>query len=397
MRISRLWLKLAAVSAVSALVGIAIAALLIRNATSRDFGSYLQHVRGMGQMMGGGFGSIMMGPFETEFLSAIRRSLWIAGVIAVAAAGGIAILFSRQITAPLRRLSVAAARVQQGDLSQRVASKSTDEVGILTSTFNGMVESLDQNQEARRKLMADLAHEMGTPLAVLQSNLEGMLDGVVEASPSNISSLHQESLLLSRLVRDLRTLSQAESGKLGLTTAPADLGALLSSIVNGTEAEARRRGIALSFKEEPGLPPVLMDKDRVSQIVENLLSNALRYTSAGGAVSVDLSRTEDKSTGRSLLVSVADTGQGISAEDLPYIFNRYYQGTRAAEKRAGGSGIGLAVVKELVEAHQWQGLGRQYPGQRKLVSFHAAGVRLERRRPFRFAGQVVSNKRGTST
>jgi two-component system sensor histidine kinase BaeS len=348
MRISRLWLKFATVSAVSAIVGIAIAALLIRNATSHDFGSYLQHARGMGQMMGGGFGSIMMGPFESEFLSSIGRSLWIAGIIAVAVAVGIAILFSRQITAPLSRLGVAAARVKQGDLSQRVVSRSTDEVGLLTNTFNGMVESLDQNQEARRKLMADLAHEMGTPLAVLQSNLEGMLDGVVEASNANISSLHQESLLLSRLVRDLRTLSQVESGRLGLTTAPASLGALVSPIVNATETEARRRGVTLTFSEEPGLPPALMDRDRVSQIVENLLSNALRYTSAGGAVTVALSREP----GPSLLVTVADTGQGISAEDLPYIFNRYYRGTRPAEKRAGGSGIGLAVVKELVEAHQ---------------------------------------------
>jgi two-component system sensor histidine kinase BaeS len=368
MRISRLWLKFAAVSAVSAVVGIGIAALLIRNATSRDFGSYLQHARGMGQMMGGGFGNIMMGPFETEFLSAIGRSLWIAGIIAVAVAAGIAILFSRQITAPLSRLGVAAARVKRGDLSQRVVSRSSDEVGVLTNTFNGMVESLDQNQEARRKLMADLAHEMGTPLAVLQSNLEGMLDGVVAASTSNISSLHQESLLLSRLVRDLRTLSQVESGRLGLTTAPDSLGALVSSIVNATEAEARRRGVTLTFIEEPGLPPALMDRDRVSQIVENLLSNALRYTSAGGAVTVALSRDKDKSPGRSLLVSVADTGQGISAEDLPYVFNRYYRGTQPAEKRAGGSGIGLAVVKELVEAHR----GRVWVDstQGKGSSFH---------------------------
>jgi signal transduction histidine kinase len=166
----------------------------------------------------------------------------------------------------------------------------------------------------------------------------------------------------------LRTLSQAESGRLGLAPAPSNLGALLSSIVNGTEAEARRRGVSLSFTEEQGLPPALMDRDRVSQIVENLLGNALRYTSAGGAVSVDLSRNEDKETGRSLLVSVADTGQGISADDLPYIFNRYYRGNQPAERRAGGSGIGLAVVKELVEAHK----GRVWVDstQGKGSSFH---------------------------
>jgi len=351
MRANRLWVKFAAVSALTALIGIIVAALLIRQASSSDFSTYLQRVRGMGQMMGGPFG-MMMGPSETQFLSSIGNSLWIAGVIAVAVAAAAAVLFSRQVTSPLRRLSAAASRVRHGDLSQRVASTSSDEVGTLTDTFNGMVESLNRNQEARRKLMADLAHEMGTPLAVLQSNLEGMLDGVVDTSPSTISSLHQESLLLSRLVNDLRTLSQAESGRLSLAVAPGNLAELVQSIVNATEAEATRKGVSLSANAEAGLPPAVMDRDRVSQVVVNLLSNALRYTSGGGSVKVTVSGSEDQSCLRSLTVSVADTGQGISKEDLPYIFNHYYRGSQPAEKRADGSGIGLAVVKELVEAHK---------------------------------------------
>jgi two-component system sensor histidine kinase BaeS len=351
MRANKLWLKFAAVSAITALIGVIIAALLIRQASSSDFGNYLQRVRGVGQMMGGA-GAIMMGPPETQFLHSIGNSLWIAGIMAVAVAAAVAVLFSRQITAPLRRLSAAASRVRQGDLSQRVTTTSSDEVGSLAKTFNGMVESLDKNQEARRRLMGDLAHEMGTPLAVLQSNLEGMLDGVVDTSPSTISSLHQESLLLSRLVSDLRTLSQAESGRLALAMAPGNLTELVRSIVNATEAEAARKGVSLSMNAEAGLPPAMMDKDRVSQVVVNLLSNALRYTSAGGSVKVTVSGSEDRSHLRSLGVSVADTGQGISSEDLPYIFNHYYRGTQPAEKRADGSGIGLAVVKELVEAHK---------------------------------------------
>ena len=351
MRINRLWLKFAAVSALTAIIGVIIAALLVRQAASSDFGHYLQRVRGMGQMMGG-LGGIMMGPSETEFLSAIGNSLWVAGIVAVAVAAIVAVLFSRQITAPLSRLSTAAARVKQGDLSHRVVSTSSDEVGNLTNDFNSMVDTLGQNQEARRKLMADLAHEMGTPLAVLQSNLEGMLDGVVDTSPATISSLHQESLLLSRLVSDLRTLSQAESGRLNLTVMPGDLAAVVSSIANATEPDAKRKGVSISVASEPGLPPAMMDKDRVSQVLVNLLSNALRYTSAGGRVRVSVFPTRARSGGESLTVSVADTGQGISPEDLPYIFNHYYRGTQPAEKRADGSGIGLAVVKELVEAHK---------------------------------------------
>jgi len=352
MRINKLWLKMAVVTAATAVVGVLVATLLIRNSTNADFGSYLEHIGRMNQMMGGNAGG-MMGAPETEFLNSVHNSLWIAGGIAVAIAAIIALVFSRQITAPLRRLSLAASRVARGDLSYRVTPGSTDEVGNLANTFNSMVDSLEKNQDMRRKLMGDLAHEMGTPLAVIQSNLEGILDGVVEPSSSNISSLHQEAMLLSRLVKDLRTLSQVEAGKLNLSPAPGDIGALVSSIVTATEPEARRKNVALSMDIPPGLPRAMMDRDRVSQVVVNLLSNALRYTSEGDSIKVAVATK--KGNGQSdqyLLVSVSDTGQGISEEELPHIFDRYYQGAQPKEKRSGGSGIGLTVVKELVEAHR---------------------------------------------
>jgi two-component system sensor histidine kinase BaeS len=352
MRINKLWLKMAVITAATAVVGVLVATLLINNSTNADFRGYLEHIGRMNQMMGGGAGQ-MMGAPETDFLNSVHNSLWIAGGIAVAIAAAIALVFSRQITAPLRRLSVAASRVARGDLSYRVTPGSTDEVGTLSNTFNSMVDSLEKNQDMRRKLMGDLAHEMGTPLAVIQSNLEGILDGVVEPSSSNISSLHQESLLLSRLVKDLRTLSQVEAGKLNLSPAPGDIGALVSSIVTATDSEARRKNVSLSLHIQPDLPRAMMDKDRVSQVVVNLLSNALRYTSEGDAIKVTV--TTQKGSGQPdqyLLVSVSDTGQGISEEEVPHIFDRYYQGAQPKEKRSGGSGIGLTVVKELVEAHK---------------------------------------------
>jgi len=366
MRINKLWLKMAAVSAATAVIGVLAAALLIRNATTSQFGSYLEHIgrmNGMGGMMGGGFGG-MMGAPETAFLSSVNTSLWLAGAIAVAIAAMVAIVFSRQITAPLRRLSAAVGRVARGDTSCRLPSASTDEVGALTTNFNCMVESLDRNQDARRKLMGDLAHEMGTPLSVIQSNLEGMLDGIVDASPDKISSLHQEAMLLSRLVKDLRTLAQAEAGRLNLAPAPSDLGKLVSSIVTATGPEAARKGVALSALIEPRLPPAMMDDDRVSQVVANLLSNALRYTPAGGKVEVSVTQDDG-----ALSVSVADTGQGIPEVDLPHIFDRYYRGPEPKEKRAGGSGIGLAVVKELVEAHGGRVWARSTPGQGSVFFF----------------------------
>ena len=339
-------------AAATAVIGIIVAAVLIHNAATTDFGQYLQQVAGMGRMMGGGAGN-MMGVNETAYLNSISKSLWTAGIIAVVLAVLTAIYFSRRITSPLRRLSAAAGKVAQGDLSCRVQSGSSDEVGVLSNTFNCMVDSLNENQTARRKLMGDLAHEMSTPLSVIQSNLEGMLDGVVDASPETISSLHHESLVLSRLVKDLRTLSQVEAGRLNLLPAPANLGELASSIVTASEPEAKRKRISLSLEIQPNLPEVLMDPDRISQVITNLLSNSLQYSSEGDAIRISV--TENKAgnpENRSLLVTVGDSGQGIAEEDLPHIFDRYYRGVQSKEKRAGGSGIGLTVVKELVEAHR---------------------------------------------
>ncbi len=374
MRINKLWLKMAVITAATAVVGVLVATLLIRNSTNADFGSYLEHIGRMNQMMGGNAGG-MMGAPETEFLNSVHSSLWIAGGIAVAIAASIALIFSRQITAPLRRLSVAASRVARGDMSCRVTPGSTDEVGTLTDTFNSMVDSLEKNQDMRRKLMGDLAHEMGTPLAVIQSNLEGILDGVVEPSSSNISSLHKEALLLSRLVKDLRTLSQVEAGKLNLSPAPGDLGALVSSIVTAADSEAKRKNVSLSLHIQPDLPKAMMDTDRVSQVVVNLLSNALRYTSEGDAIEVTVATK--KGNGRPnqyLLVSVADTGQGISEEELPHIFDRYYQGSQPKGKRSGGSGIGLTVVKELVEAHKGKVWVESAPGKGSTFFFTLPAV-----------------------
>jgi two-component system sensor histidine kinase BaeS len=369
MRINKLWLKMAVITAATAVVGVLVATLLINNSTNADFRGYLEHIGRMNQMMGGGAAQ-MMGAPETDFLNSVHNSLWIAGGIAVAIAALIALIFSRQITAPLRRLSFAASRVARGDLSSRVTPSSTDEVGSLTNTFNGMVESLEKNQDMRRKLMGDLAHEMGTPLAVIQSNLEGMLDGVVEPSSSNISSLHQESLLLARLVKDLRTLSQVEAGKLNLSPAPGDIGALVSSIVTATDSEARRKKVSLSLDLQPNLPRAMMDADRVSQVVVNLLSNALRYTSEGDAIKVTVATEKGSGTpNQYLLVSVSDTGQGISEEELPHIFDRYYQGSQPKEKRSGGSGIGLTVVKELVEAHKGKVWVESTPGKGSTFFF----------------------------
>ena len=368
MRINTLWLKLALAFAATALVGVLVAALMIQNSTSVEFGRYLEHIGGMGGMMGGGMGT-MMGAPETAFLTSVRNSLWIAGGLAIALATALAVILSRQITAPLRRLS-AAPVVSPGRPDMPLARQLERRGGRSHQHLQLHGRIADMNQESRRKLMADLAHEMSTPLAVMQSNLEGMLDGVVETSPANVASLHEEVLLLSRLVKDLRTLSQAEAGKLNLFPAAGDLVALVSSIVRATEPEARRKHVSLESRSEPDLPKAMMDPDRVSQVVANLLSNALRYTSDGDSIEATVGRYKGNgNAGPGLLVSVADTGQGISEQDVPHIFDRYYQGAQPREKRAGGSGIGLAVVKELVEAHKGKVWVNSAPGEGSTFFF----------------------------
>jgi len=359
--------KLTIAFAVTAVIGILLAAILIDRATAAAFNRYLQRAADAGNMMRGM--AAMMGLPERTFLHAMRGALMTAAIAAVGLSALVAVFLSQQITAPLRRLSTAASRVAHGDLSCRVPVDSNDEVGSLAGTFNGMVDSLERNQDARRNLMADLAHEMSSPLSVVQSNLEAMLDGVVEPSQSNISSLHEETLLLSRLVRDLRTLSQVESGRLALAPVPSDVSSVVKSVAQATEPEARRRNISLAIDVAPGLPQAVIDPDRMSQVIGNLLSNALRYTSEGGYVRIGVAPYHASGNGTSaVVVSVADTGQGIPEMDLPRIFDRYFRGSQAKDGRAG-SGIGLAVVKELVEAHKGKVWVESQPGKGSTFFF----------------------------
>lgn len=342
-------IKLMAAFAFAALVGIVLAAVLIERATTTQFQSYLQHSQGMGGMMGGGRGDsmrAMMGVPERGFLAAVHNSLWIAGASAVALSVVLGALLVRQIVAPLRRLNLAAQHIARGDLSLRVPASSRDEVGELAHSFNYMADSLARNQELRRNLMADIAHELRTPLTVIQSNIEGMMDGVVEPTKHNLSSLYEEATLLGRLITDLRTLSLMEAGQLELHPAATDLRQVVERTLSAIEVQAQQRGISLGMDVSSQLPQAMVDGDRIAQVMANLLGNALRYTPEGGTIIVKASRDVD---GR-LVVSVADTGSGIALSDLPHVFERFYRAKRGPAGAGTGSGIGLTIVKELVEA-----------------------------------------------
>lgn len=288
------------------------------------------------------------GTLASDFLSsvniAIISSAVIAGIIALIIGG---ILFF-QITAPLRQLRKAAAAISQGDLNQRVAIRSRDEIGDLGEAFNAMAQNLSDAETQRQHMIADVAHELRTPLAAIQGTLEGIQDGLLPLDNEQVTALHAETSLLTRLVGDLRLLSLAETGQLKLEfqeTAPTDL---FQQIVERAKIQALPKNIQLNVEIESELPILDIDSDRITQVMNNLISNAIRFTPEGGSISVNVSLP----TGQNFLrVAVTDTGAGIDAENLPHVFDRFYRADKSRTRSSGGSGLGLAIVKQLVEAH----------------------------------------------
>jgi signal transduction histidine kinase len=265
----------------------------------------------------------------------------------------------------VKRLTLAAQKVAAGDLEPRIEVKSQDEIGQLAVAFNQMAGALARDRELRRNLIADVTHELRTPLSVLQGNLEAMLDGVLPTNPEEIASLRDETALLARLVSDLSMLSLAEAGQLKLERIPTDLGALISRSIEPLRLQAESQGINLTAEISPGLPLTNVDSDRIEQVVRNLVGNALRYTPGGGSITV---RANPGASGF-IQVQVQDTGTGITKEDLPYVFDRFYRAEKSRNRSSGGSGIGLAIVKQLVEAHGGKVWAESAPGKGAVFSF----------------------------
>jgi signal transduction histidine kinase len=255
-------------------------------------------------------------------------------------------LLSRSLTSPLNRLAEVAHSIGTRKQYQQVAEKGTLEVRELARAFNGMTSALQESETLRRNMVADVAHELRTPLSVLQGNLSAILDGVYPMSREEISSLYHQTTVLNRLVNDLHELSQAEAAKLPLNKQPVVIGALLREQVNTFSAIAEAEGVTLTFEEAPNLPPLMVDPVRISQAVGNLVSNALAHTPKGGTVRASIERTNS-----TLQIRVEDTGEGIRPEHLPYIFDRFYRADPSRTRATGGAGLGLAITEALIEAH----------------------------------------------
>jgi len=297
----------------------------------------------------------------------------INGLMILAAVGaGIAVLLmgawqARRILAPVRALAAAARRIAVGDLSQRIPVASDDELGEMAAAFNTMAAQLEQQHELRRRAMADIAHELRTPLSVLRIDLESIEDGLTEPTPQVVARLQDEVALLNRLVEDLRMLSLVEAGELRMDTEPLDLGELVQSTLERVNGAAREKGVALSADLDQPLPPVAGDRQRLTQVLLNLLSNALRHTPSGGQVWVRAHQTGDE-----VRVSVLDDGEGIPPAELPHVFERFYRADRARSREAGGTGLGLTIARSLVQAHggrMWAESPPQAGGQGSVFTF----------------------------
>ena len=258
----------------------------------------------------------------------------------------------RLLALPLRDLIDAAQRVEAGDLTPRVRQRGPRELRALARAFNSMLDRLLRSERQRRQLLADVTHELRTPVAVLQGNLEGMLDGVYPADAEHLTPLLEETRMLARLIDDLRTLSLAESGVLVLHREPTDLGVLLGEVAAAFRAQAESAGVELRAEVPDDCPLVEIDPLRLREVLVNLVSNALRHTPRGGEVRISASLDSGR-----LRLSVADNGTGIAPEDLPHIFERFYKTADSS-----GSGLGLAIARNLVLAHGGEIAAESAPG-----------------------------------
>jgi two-component system OmpR family sensor kinase/two-component system sensor histidine kinase BaeS len=248
----------------------------------------------------------------------------------------------RRVISPIDDLLEASDSVAEGDYSVRVPERGSPEMFALVSSFNAMVRQLELQANQRNELMADLTHELRTPITVIQGNIEGIIDGVYERDDAHLKALLEETRQLSSLIEDLRTLGLAESGALQLHREATDLALLTSETLAAYRPQIEAAGITLTLTTADGIPHINVDPLRFREVLTNLIANALRYTPSGETIEVQI---ELDATDR-VRVVVGDTGSGIDPQDLPHIFERFYKSADS-----GGSGQGLAIAKKLVEAH----------------------------------------------
>lgn len=299
---------------------------------------YLAH-QGSGQ----GFVGTLRGT-----LGVVRRNRWqllVAGAASAVIALILARLLARGMTQPLRDMALAAERLARGDYSERVPITSRDELGRTAETFNRMATELENVERLRRDLVANVSHELKTPISALRAHLENLLDGVEEPNPATISVMLQQSERLGRLVEQLLDLSRLESGVVSMERTPVPLERVVARVISEVEV-GRETAAHVDNRIPQGFPRVLADEERIHQVLFNLVDNALRFTPPDGAVTVTAVRQEGQCE-----ISVEDTGSGISEAHQPFVFERFYRVDPSRSRSDGGTGIGLTIARSIVEGH----------------------------------------------
>ncbi len=282
---------------------------------------------------------------EQGFLQTTRRSLWLAGLAALAVAVLVSIFLVRQITRPLRRLDTATQRIAKGEFDERVGIRTSDEIGRLARSFDEMAESLERAERMKKQMIADVSHELRTPIAAVRSALEGLRDGLIEPTPETLASLHDKILLTTRLVRDLHQLTLADAGRLSIQKSPCRIGEIVDTIIETIGAQLEDSSVRLDRRIPTDLPAIVVDRQRIEQVFLNLLANAIRHTPEGGWISI--SAVEHPEGVQS---TICDSGPGLTEIDLMHVFDRFYRADDARTSE-GGAGLGLSIAKALVDAH----------------------------------------------
>jgi signal transduction histidine kinase len=346
---NRLWIRLMLAFFAVTVVGVLIVAVLTDWNVDTQFRHYMsqrQSLEPMGQGPRAGHEGMMaqMRASDEEFLNQLRRTLMIAALAAGGVGALLGFVISRTIAAPLGNLAKAAQDFAAHQWERRAPVQGTSEIAEVAVSFNAMADELQRAETLRRNLMADIAHELRTPLSVMQGSLRALLDGVYPLELNEIASIYDETRLLSRLVADLRELALAESGQLALNEQSVEIAPVLQSVADQFTAASETQQTQIALMNDSVLPCVKADPDRLTQVLNNLLTNALRHTSGGTVTIVGETLAE------CVKISVRDTGEGIAPEDLTHVFDRFYRADNSRSRTTGGIGLGLAIAKAWVEA-----------------------------------------------
>lgn len=321
-------------------IQLSIPAAFIRHMSMMD-GSMMNGMMGQGQ--GPGLGRTLFASFRATMFEALGYAVMASVLVAVL----VSLFLSRRIVAPVRALTDASQQIAAGHYDERAQVSGTDEIAQLAIRFNQMAAQLEQVEAMRRQLIGDVTHELRTPLTSIKGYMEGLVDGVLPSTPETFDQIRREADRLSLLVDDLQELSRVEAGAYSLDIRPVAIPALVETTLKRLSPQAAAKRIQLQSALPADLPPVEADEDRITQVLVNLVGNAIQYTPDGGEVTISAARNKNE-----VHVSVKDSGIGIPPEHLANLFTRFYRVDKSRSRSAGGgSGIGLTIAKHLVEAH----------------------------------------------